>query len=89
MSAITIVLFAGGILALDRWTKYLAEAEVKRAEGIAASMEIVAEKLKGNQEYLQYWAIQAQMEMADSPNHTTVYIPSGDNGIPLVRYLER
>ena len=35
--------------------------------------------------YLQHEAIQAQEKMADSPNHTTIYIPSGQNGIPLVR----
>jgi hypothetical protein len=26
--------------------------------------------------------------MADSPNHTTIYIPSGQNGIPLVRTVD-
>ena len=26
--------------------------------------------------------------MASSPNHTTVYIPSGDNGIPLIRTVD-
>lgn len=29
-------------------------------------------------------AIQAQQEMASSPNHTTAYIPMGNNGIPIV-----
>jgi hypothetical protein len=37
--------------------------------------------------YLQQEAINAQLKMADSPNHTTVYIPSGSNGIPLVETL--
>lgn len=37
--------------------------------------------------YLQHEAIQAQLEMADSPNHTTVYIPVGTNGVPLVQDL--
>lgn len=64
----------------------LAEAEVERAKGIAQSMEIVSEKL--NQNYLQYWAVQAQIKMAESPNHTTIYIPSGPNGIPLMRPVD-
>jgi regulator of protease activity HflC (stomatin/prohibitin superfamily) len=34
--------------------------------------------------YLQHEAIQAQREMANSPNHTTVYIPVGSNGIPII-----
>jgi len=29
-------------------------------------------------------AIQAQRTMANAPNHTTVYIPVGTNGLPLV-----
>ena len=69
--------------------KLLAEAEVERARGIAESMKIISDNLKGNPEYLQYWAIQAQIKMSESPNHTTVYIPVGDNGIPLIRMLEQ
>jgi hypothetical protein len=38
--------------------------------------------------YLQHEAIQAQLKMASSPNHTTVYIPSGMNGIPIVETLK-
>jgi hypothetical protein len=26
--------------------------------------------------------------MANSPNHTTIYIPSGNNGIPLVKTVD-
>ena len=29
-----------------------------------------------------------QEEMSKSPNHTVMYIPSGQNGIPLVKTLE-
>ena len=39
--------------------------------------------------YLQHEAIGAQLEMASSPNHTTVYIPVGNNGLPLVHMPER
>ena len=65
-----------------------AQAEEARAVGIAAAMDIISEKLKGNEEYLQYWAIQAQIQMAtEGRNHSTVYIPCGPNGIPLVKTI--
>jgi regulator of protease activity HflC (stomatin/prohibitin superfamily) len=63
-----------------------AERRVIEAEGIAKAQEIINKTL--TQAYLQHEAIQAQMIMATNPNHTTVYIPSGDNGIPLVRVME-
>lgn len=62
-----------------------AEAEVLRAEGAAKSAQIISRSLENNTAYLQYLAIQSQKSMADSPNHTTVYIPTGVNGIPLVK----
>ena len=66
----------------------LAKAEVIRAAGVAQANEIIAGGLKENHEYLQYLAIQAQREMAHGQNHTTVYIPAGELGIPLIRQLE-
>lgn len=65
------------------------DAEIKRIEaaGIADSQAIINKSL--TPEYLQYKAIEAQMQMANSPNHTTVYIPSGNNAIPLVRNVEK
>jgi len=68
--------------------KLLREAEVERARGVAESMEIISEELEQNDNYLQYLAIQAQMKMAESPNHTTVYIPVGTNGLPLIKMAE-
>jgi len=62
-----------------------AERKVIEAKGIAQAQEIINKTL--TPAYLQHEAIKAQTAMANSPNHTTVYIPSGDNGIPLVRYL--
>lgn len=59
-----------------------AEIRIKEAEGIAKSQQIINETLTPY--YLQHEAINAQREMANSPNHTTVYIPVGSNGIPLV-----
>ena len=67
--------------------KLLREAEVERARGVAESMEIISEKLEQNESYLQYLAIQAQVKMAESPNHTTVYIPVGPNGLPLIKTI--
>ena len=63
-----------------------AERRIIEAEGISKAQQIINQTLSAA--YLQHEAIQAQMKMADSPNHTTVYIPSGDNGIPLIRGLE-
>lgn len=63
--------------------KRKAEVRVAEARGIAESQKIIDSSLTEN--YLQYLAIKAQEAMAGSPNHTEVYIPSGNNGIPLVR----
>lgn len=60
-----------------------AEIRIEEAKGIAEAQKIINATLTEN--YLQHEAIQAQLAMASSPNHTTVYIPSGANGIPLVR----
>ncbi len=64
------------------------KAEIKREEanGIAAAQEIINETLTDR--YLQHEAIQAQMEMANSPNHTQIYIPVGTNGIPIIKTVE-
>ncbi len=55
---------------------------VVEAEGIAKAMEIIQAKLTPN--YLQHEAIEAQKAMVGSPNHTTIYIPVGPMGVPLV-----
>ena len=59
-----------------------ADIKITEAYGIARAQEIINATLTDR--YLQHEAIQAQERMADSPNHTTIYIPSGQNGIPLV-----
>ena len=59
-----------------------AEIRIEEAKGIAAAQKIINATLTPN--YLQHEAIQAQRSMAGSPNHTTVYIPVGSNGLPLV-----
>ncbi len=59
-----------------------AEIRIEEAKGIAEAQKIINSTLTPN--YLQHEAINAQLKMASSPNHTTVYIPSGPNGIPLI-----
>ncbi len=64
-----------------------AEIRIEEARGIAEAQKIINSTLTRN--YLQHEAINAQLKMAKSPNHTTVYIPSGMNGIPLVGTLNQ
>lgn len=64
-----------------------AEIKIEEAKGIAEAQRIINTTLTAN--YLQHEAINAQLKMAASPNHTTVYIPSGANGIPLTGILNK
>ncbi len=66
--------------------KQKAQIRIVDAEGIAKSQQIINATLTDR--YLQHEAIQAQQQMANSPNHTTIYIPSGNNGIPLVKTVD-
>ncbi len=59
-----------------------AQIKIEEAKGIAEAQKIINETLTAN--YLQHEAIMAQTEMANSPNHTTVYIPVGPNGMPVI-----
>jgi len=69
-------------------SKLLKDAEVERSRGVAESMEIISQELEKNPNYLQYLAIQAQIKMSESQNHTTIYIPVGPNGIPIIKMVE-
>jgi len=60
-----------------------AEIRVVEAEGISRSQQIINATL--TDKYLVHEAIKAQEAMANSPNHTTIYIPSGTMGLPVVR----
>jgi hypothetical protein len=64
-----------------------AEIRIEEAKGIAEAQRIINSTLTQN--YLQHEAINAQLKMASSPNHTTVYIPSGTNGIPIVETIKK
>lgn len=59
-----------------------AVVRVEEARGIAESQKIISQSL--THEYLQHESIKAQEKVAGNPNHSTVYIPVGTNGIPLV-----
>ncbi len=61
------------------------EKRIIEAEGIASATEIISQRL--TPAYLQYEAIKAQREMIQSQNHTTIYIPVGPMGVPLVGNL--
>ena len=67
--------------------KQKAEIRIVEAGGIAQSQQIINATL--TDKYLQHEAIQAQEHMANSQNHTTIYIPSGQNGIPLVNTVDK
>jgi type II secretory pathway pseudopilin PulG len=66
--------------------KQKAQIRVVEAEGISQAQKIINATL--TDKYLQHEAINAQEKMANSPNHTTIYIPSGTNGIPLVKTVD-
>lgn len=65
--------------------KQKAQIRVVDAQGIAQAQQIIAASLTDS--YLQYLAIDAQKAMASGSNHTEIYIPSGANGIPLVKTI--
>jgi regulator of protease activity HflC (stomatin/prohibitin superfamily) len=61
------------------------EKRIIEAEGIARATEIISQRLTSA--YLQYEAIKAQNAMVNSQNHTTIYIPVGPMGVPIVGNL--
>lgn len=63
-----------------------AEIRVEEAKGIAHAQQIINATLTDR--YLQHEAIKAQEKMASSPNHTQIYIPVGNNGIPVVKTVD-
>jgi len=66
--------------------KQKAQIRIEEATGIAAAQKLINATL--TDQYLQHEAIEAQKTMAGSPNHTQIYIPVGNNGIPLVKTVE-
>lgn len=64
--------------------KQKAQIKIQEANGIAAAQRIINGTL--TPQYLQHEAIQAQLTAAENSSHTeTIYIPSGPQGIPLIK----
>lgn len=59
-----------------------AEKRIVEAEGIAKATQIIQQRLTPL--YVQHEAIEAQKAMVGSQNHTTIYIPVGPMGVPIV-----
>jgi hypothetical protein len=57
---------------------YLAEAEVKRAEGVAKANLIIGQSLENNKEYLHYLWI----HNLEAGNHDVIYVPT-EAGLPI------
>lgn len=60
-----------------------AQIQIEEAKGIAESQNIIKSSLTPL--YIQYLAIEAQKAQVQGQNHTIIYVPSGNNGIPLVQ----
>lgn len=63
-------------------TEIEAQTRVAEAQGISKAMAIINQSL--TPAYIQYEAIKAQERMVGAPNHTVIYIPVGNMGVPLV-----
>ena len=62
-----------------------AEAEIERAKGIAGANKIIADGLKGNDEYLRYLWID---KVAGTTNREVVYVPT-EAGLPILEARPR
>ena len=62
------------------------EKRIIEAEAIAQSMAVINERLTVL--YVQHEAIEAQKAMVGSPNHSTIYIPVGPMGVPIVNTID-
>jgi regulator of protease activity HflC (stomatin/prohibitin superfamily) len=58
--------------------KLLAQAEIERAKGVAQANQIIANGLKGNEEYLRYLWI-TDVAAGGKESKTIVYIPTEAN----------
>ena len=61
-------------------SKFLAQAEIERAKGVAESNRIIGEGLKDNSEYLRYLWIHS---LAERDNATIIYVPT-EAGLPIL-----
>jgi regulator of protease activity HflC (stomatin/prohibitin superfamily) len=71
------------VAAQDATVKAQADQRIIAAMGIRRAQDEISKTLTPY--YIQWEAIQAQLKMATSGNNnTSIYIPSGANGVPLV-----
>jgi hypothetical protein len=68
--------------AQDATVKAQADQRYIAAVGIRRAQDEVAKTLTPL--YVQFEAVQAQLKMAQSENHTVVYVPAGTNGTPVI-----
>lgn len=67
--------------------KLLAQAEVERAKGVAEANKIIAQGLKGNEEYLRYlWIV--DVASGSKGDKTVVYVPTEAN-MPILEAGKR
>lgn len=65
--------------------KLEADAEIERARGVAGANKIIADGLKGNDEYLRYLWID---KVAGTTNREVVYVPTEAN-LPILKARPR
>lgn len=70
--------------AAEESAKYLAEAEIIRAHGVAKANQIIGDSLKGNEGYLRYLWITS----LESKDKEIIYIPTEAN-IPILEAGKR
>ncbi|MCJ9429546.1 hypothetical protein [Kordiimonas marina] len=68
--------------AKEEAAKYLAQAEVERAKGVAAANKIIADGLGGPEGYLRYLYIQGLQE-AEAKGAQVIYVPT-EAGLPIL-----
>lgn len=70
------------VAAQDATVKAKADQRLIAARGIRNAQDEIAKTLTPL--YVQFEAVQAQLAMANSQNHTIVYVPAGTNGTPII-----
>jgi hypothetical protein len=70
------------VAAQDATVKAQADQRLIAAVGIKNAQIEIAKTLTPL--YVQFEAVQAQLAMAKSPNHTIIYVPAGTNGTPVI-----
>lgn len=66
--------------AKEESAEYLANAEVKRAEGVAKANAIIGQSLKNNEAYLRWLYIEG---LKEKQNQEIIYVPT-EAGLPIL-----